>query len=122
MHVPGDSDPHELTRVHDLWFSDGSLVVRAENSIFRVSGVVLAARSSVFQDMLSFPQPGLGQTEVESIDGVPIVVLYDLAVEVEPFLRAIYDSRCVSLLVVATQFAHHLFPRVLSCPRRQHLH
>ncbi|KAJ7020423.1 hypothetical protein C8F04DRAFT_1242000 [Mycena alexandri] len=72
--------------------TDGSLVVRAENKIFRVSGAVLAARSSVFQDMLAFPQPGSLTSEVESLDGVPLVELHDLAEEVEPFLRAIFDS------------------------------
>ncbi|KAJ7710425.1 hypothetical protein B0H17DRAFT_1190165 [Mycena rosella] len=82
----------ELSRGQDLWFSDGSLVVRAEDTIFRVSGAVLAARSSVFQDMLSFPQPSAGQSPIESIEGMPIVVLYDRAAEVEPFLRAIFDS------------------------------
>ncbi|KAF7368556.1 BTB domain-containing protein [Mycena venus] len=82
-----------LTRVPDLWFTDGSLIVRAENTISRVSGAVLAARSSVFQDMLSFPQPGSPTTlEAETFDGVPIVELQDLAAEVEPFLRAIFDS------------------------------
>ncbi|KAF7364119.1 BTB domain-containing protein [Mycena sanguinolenta] len=81
------------TRVDDLWFSDGSLVVRAENSIFRVSGAILAARSSVFQDMLSFPQPGSeGAGEILNLDGTPVVELHDLAAEVEPFLRAIFDS------------------------------
>ncbi|KAJ7922348.1 hypothetical protein B0H13DRAFT_1983516 [Mycena leptocephala] len=83
-----------LTRVQDLWFSDGSLVVRAENTIFRVSGAVLAARSSVFQDMLSFPQPGSspGAEDIEGIEGIPIVEVHDMAAEVEPFLRAIFDS------------------------------
>ncbi|KAJ6462492.1 hypothetical protein C8R45DRAFT_1108140 [Mycena sanguinolenta] len=81
------------TRVDGLWFSDGSLVVRAENALFRVSGAVLAARSSVFQDMLSFPQPGSEEAEeIWNLDGTPVVELHDLAAEVEPFLRAIFDS------------------------------
>ncbi|KAJ7858347.1 hypothetical protein B0H14DRAFT_662007 [Mycena olivaceomarginata] len=91
MAVPVDSSAG-LTRIEDLWFSDGSLVVRAENSIFRVSGAVLAARSSVFQDMLAFPQPGSVGSEVENLDGVPIVELHDLAAETESFLRSIFDS------------------------------
>ncbi|KAJ7606978.1 hypothetical protein DFH06DRAFT_236465 [Mycena polygramma] len=78
-----------LTRVQDLWFSDGSLVVRAEDTVFRVSGAVLAARSSVFQDMQGF---GSSIPDEERIDGTPVVELHDLAVEVEPFLRAIFDS------------------------------
>ncbi|KAF8194017.1 hypothetical protein K438DRAFT_1588468 [Mycena galopus ATCC 62051] len=87
----GDSSTG-FNRVEGLWFSDGSLVVRAENALFRVSGAVLAARSSVFQDMLSFPQPGYVTEEAENLDGVPIVELHDLAGEVEPFLRAVFDS------------------------------
>ncbi|KAK7044388.1 BTB domain-containing protein, partial [Favolaschia claudopus] len=86
------SEFNTSNRVKDLWFSDGSLVVRAETSMFRVSGAVLAARSTVFEDMLSFPQPGLGVSDVERFEGVPIVELHDSAVEVEPFLRAIFDS------------------------------
>ncbi|KAJ7754638.1 hypothetical protein DFH07DRAFT_1061197 [Mycena maculata] len=82
----------EGDRVDDLWFSDGSLVVRAENKAFRVSGALLAARSTVFQDMLSFPQPSAGASEIESLDEIPIVELHDPASEVEPFLRAIFDS------------------------------
>ncbi|KAJ7132435.1 hypothetical protein C8R44DRAFT_611809 [Mycena epipterygia] len=81
-----------FTRVEDLWFSDGSLVVRAEITIFRISGAVLAARSSVFYDMLAFPQPGGESSGMDLIDGIPIVELYDMAAEVEPFLRAIFDS------------------------------
>ncbi|KAJ7458355.1 hypothetical protein B0H11DRAFT_186871 [Mycena galericulata] len=79
-------------RVRDLWFSDGSLVVRAEEKLFRVSGAVLAARSSVFQDMLSFPQPGPEVSPTERVENIPTVELHDKAVEVEPFLRAIFDS------------------------------
>ncbi|KAJ6540877.1 hypothetical protein DFH09DRAFT_64163 [Mycena vulgaris] len=92
MEVHIESESTEIKRVEDLWFSDGSLVVRAENSIFRVSGAVLAARSSVFQDMLSFPQPIAVESSVETMEGIPMVVLYDTAAEVEPFLRAIFDS------------------------------
>ncbi|KAJ7753392.1 hypothetical protein DFH07DRAFT_513347 [Mycena maculata] len=76
------------TRVESLWFSDGSLVLQAENSLFRVSGAVLAARSPVFKDMLAFPQPA----DAETIDGCPVVRLPDSATEVTHFLRALFDS------------------------------
>ncbi|KAJ7112981.1 hypothetical protein C8R44DRAFT_631545 [Mycena epipterygia] len=77
------------TRVDDLWFAQGMIIIRAENKIFRVSGAVLAARSTVFGDMIAFPQPA-GDTE--QIDGSPVVRLHDPACDVEVFLRAIYDS------------------------------
>ncbi|KAJ6626193.1 hypothetical protein B0H10DRAFT_1870746 [Mycena sp. CBHHK59/15] len=81
-----------LKQIDDLWFLDGSLTLRAENTVFRVYREVLAARSPVFRDMLSFPQPGSVSSAAEHVDGVPLVEMHDPAVEVEPFLRAIFDS------------------------------
>ncbi|KAJ7731807.1 hypothetical protein DFH07DRAFT_1065663 [Mycena maculata] len=77
------------TRVEDLWFSNDTLVIRAEKKLFRVSKSLLAARSSVFRDMAAFPQPS-GDTEL--IDGSPVVSLHDSAADVEVLLRAIFDS------------------------------
>ncbi|KAJ7232026.1 hypothetical protein B0H12DRAFT_203163 [Mycena haematopus] len=76
------------TRVEELWFSDGSLVVQAEQSCFRVFRTTLAARSSVFNDMLAFRQP----PDTETIDGCPVVRLPDSAKDVTCFFRAIFDS------------------------------
>ncbi len=76
------------TRVEELWFSDGGLVVQAEQSLFRVSAGILAARSPVFQDMLSFTQP----PDAQSIEGCPVVKLLDSAADVTCFFRAIFDS------------------------------
>ncbi len=76
------------TRVEELWFSDSGLVVQAEQSLFRVSGAVLAARSPVFKDMLSFTQP----PDAETFAGCPLVRLSDSAADVTCFFRAIFDS------------------------------
>ncbi|KAJ7119183.1 hypothetical protein C8R44DRAFT_878682 [Mycena epipterygia] len=76
------------TRVHDLWFPDSGLVFQAGNSLFRVYGAMLAARSPVFKDMLSFPQP----PDSETLDGCPVVKLPDSAADVARFFRAIFDS------------------------------
>jgi hypothetical protein len=76
------------TRVEELWFSDGGLVVQAEQSLFRVSGGILAARSPVFKDMLSFTQP----PDAETIEGCPVVRLPDRAADITVFFRAIFDS------------------------------
>ncbi|KAJ7779340.1 hypothetical protein DFH07DRAFT_876062 [Mycena maculata] len=81
------------TRVEDLWFSNDSLVIKAEKSIFQVSRSILAARSSVFADMVAFPQPANGETECSTtVDGSPIVFLHDSASDVSAFLKAIFDS------------------------------
>ncbi|KAJ7676700.1 hypothetical protein DFH06DRAFT_1168850 [Mycena polygramma] len=80
----------ENRRIDDLWFSTDGLVLKAENNIFRVTKSILAARSSVFRDMVAFPQPPGDEAEI--IDGCPVVHLHDSAADVEVFLRAIFDS------------------------------
>ncbi|KAJ7684254.1 hypothetical protein DFH06DRAFT_1155121 [Mycena polygramma] len=83
-----DIDENTPTRVEQLWFSDGGLVVQAEQSLFRVSSGILAARSLVFQDMLLLNQP----PDAETIEGCPVVRLPDSAADVTCFFRAIFDS------------------------------
>ncbi|KAJ7155712.1 hypothetical protein C8R46DRAFT_1116294 [Mycena filopes] len=84
------SSAPELQRVPDLWFSDADLILRAEDTIFRVFSTILGARSAVFRDMAAFPQPA--RPEGEIIDGISVVRLHDSAAEVTVFLRAIFDS------------------------------
>ncbi|KAJ7858610.1 hypothetical protein B0H14DRAFT_2748197 [Mycena olivaceomarginata] len=84
-----DAQP-ELTRVEDLWFSDATLILRAEDTLFRVYSGFLGARSSVFRDMVAFPQPS--EPDGDTVDGLAVVRLHDSAAEVEVFLRAIFDS------------------------------
>ncbi|KAJ7766180.1 hypothetical protein B0H16DRAFT_1367214 [Mycena metata] len=86
-----------LTRTDGLWFSiDAHVVLRAEDQIFRVPRSILAARSSVFQAMFEFPRPATDTDTTmepdEMMDGSPVIRLHDSAVDVEPFLRAIFDS------------------------------
>ncbi|KAJ7463363.1 hypothetical protein FB451DRAFT_1139731 [Mycena latifolia] len=78
------------TRVEQLWFPPETIVIRAEDKIFQVSRAVLAARSSVFRDMLQFPQPTSEDNEL--IDGNPVVRLHDSSKDVTAFLTAIFDS------------------------------
>ncbi|KAK7039896.1 hypothetical protein R3P38DRAFT_3391255 [Favolaschia claudopus] len=85
------SPPGTLHRVPGLYFPDDNLVLRAENHLYRVSKGVLAARSSVFRDMLSFPQQKGCEGE-ETVDGCPVVRLHDDPEDVAVFLKAIFDS------------------------------
>ncbi|KAF7337342.1 BTB domain-containing protein [Mycena sanguinolenta] len=78
--------PQDLVQEEALWFPDGTLVLRAETHLFRVFPGILAAKSPVFQDMLSFPQPQNG----ESYDGCPLVHLPDSAADMTHFLKAIF--------------------------------
>jgi hypothetical protein len=91
--------PATRERVEDLWFEDGNIILRAENSLFRIYSGLLAARSSVFRDMLAFPPPAEGNPMT---DDCHIVTVYDSAKDVTVFLKAIIDSRCVL-------HAYHLF-------------
>ncbi|KAJ7619815.1 hypothetical protein DFH06DRAFT_72908 [Mycena polygramma] len=88
--MAGNDDAQPLRRVEDLWFPRDTVVIRAEDTIFQVSRAVLGAKSSVFSDMIAFPQPTTKDTQV--IDGSPVVRLHDSSADVEVFLRAIFDS------------------------------
>ncbi|KAJ6556393.1 hypothetical protein B0H19DRAFT_1377108 [Mycena capillaripes] len=83
-------------KAHGLWLSDdGVVVLRAEESIFRVPKSILAARSPVFRAMFEFPQPADSDAILEAdemIDGSIVVHMPDSAADVECFLRAIFDS------------------------------
>jgi hypothetical protein len=83
-----DSGSVQPQRHQELWFDDGNIVIQAGNTQFRVYRGVLAARSTVFQDMLSFPQP----PDSELVEGCPLVQLHDSTAEVTVFLKAIFDS------------------------------
>ncbi|KAJ7642413.1 hypothetical protein DFH06DRAFT_1097654 [Mycena polygramma] len=111
-------------QIDGLWFSSDQLVaLRAGESIFRVPKSILAARSSVFQAMFEFPQPAVSDGEMtdgdEFIDGSPVVHLHDSPTEVEPFLRAIFDSRQVSHYFMPPP-AHIGFLQVLGILRLSH--
>ncbi|KAJ6606001.1 hypothetical protein DFH09DRAFT_56 [Mycena vulgaris] len=76
------------TESPSVWFEDGTLIIEAGSVLHRVSRSILAARSSVFKDMLSLPQP----PDAETSHGCPIVRLHDSPDDISVFLRAIFDS------------------------------
>ncbi|KAF7291775.1 BTB domain-containing protein [Mycena chlorophos] len=89
------SNAHTLRQVDGLWFDLDGVILRAEDTVFRVSRSILAARSTVFCDMIAFPQPaavGAADADSETLDGVPVVRIFDAPEDVEPFLRAIFNS------------------------------
>ncbi|KAJ7612171.1 hypothetical protein FB45DRAFT_803466 [Roridomyces roridus] len=83
-----DQSTDALTRVPELPFPDGNLIIQAGSRLFRVYGGFLAARSPIFQGMLSLSQPA----DAETMEGCPVVKLPDDAEDVTVFLRAIFDS------------------------------
>ncbi|KAJ7142128.1 hypothetical protein C8R43DRAFT_1131111 [Mycena crocata] len=92
--------PSEPQRVPGLWFEDGNIVIQAGNSQFRVFRGILAGQSSVFRDMLSFPQPA----DSEIVDGCSLVRLPDSQIDVTVFLKAIFEPRFFMPFPAPTNF------------------
>lgn len=88
-----EDEPHALALTptwlwithSELWFKDGSMVLQAENTWFKVHQGILSVSSTVFSDMFLAPQPA-GELLVE---GCPIVHLSDTAKDIKIMLEAI---------------------------------
>ncbi|PIL26489.1 hypothetical protein GSI_12247 [Ganoderma sinense ZZ0214-1] len=57
----------------EFWFDDGSIVLVAQDTGFRVYRGLLALQSTVFADMLAASNPSPGET----VDGCPVIPLGD---------------------------------------------
>lgn len=106
----GDGALAEPSKHADLWFCDGSIVLRAEDTLFRVHKSQLARHSAFFRDLFSLPQPSADNAASSSsavvanrnpalqidttneIEGCPVLRLYDPAEDVENLLTALYDG------------------------------
>ncbi|KAJ6589848.1 hypothetical protein DFH09DRAFT_908809 [Mycena vulgaris] len=70
----------------DIWYEDGSVVLAAENTQFRVHWSILAQSSPFFRGIQGLPQP----PNQPSVDSCPVVELPDAVADVENLLRALY--------------------------------
>ncbi|KAF7315143.1 BTB domain-containing protein [Mycena indigotica] len=84
----------------EIWHSDGSLVLQAATTQFRVHWSVLSSHSSVFKDMHGIPQPA---TPGPMVENCPLIQLHDDPQDVENVLRVLYDPTLL-LLQKAPQF------------------
>ncbi|KAI0038434.1 hypothetical protein FA95DRAFT_1613397 [Auriscalpium vulgare] len=82
-----DAPPKEYTRHQDLWLEDGTIVIVAESTLFRVHKSVLRRHSDFFFDMFAMPQPEFTE---EMVDGCPVVQFHDTAADVAHILSALY--------------------------------
>ncbi|KAH6905746.1 hypothetical protein BKA70DRAFT_1430616 [Coprinopsis sp. MPI-PUGE-AT-0042] len=87
-------------RVSELWFEDGNLILQAENTFFRIYRSHLSARST--------------------LDGIPIVEVYDEAEDMKNFLKALLDSDVENTPFAALQIASEfgldwLVPSLVYC-------
>jgi len=76
----------------DVWYADGSVVLVAGNTAFRVHSSILAGHCEVFKDMIAIPQP-ISDTEAgaERHEGCPVVRMHDSPADLKHFLKSIYD-------------------------------
>ncbi|KAF7315148.1 BTB domain-containing protein [Mycena indigotica] len=76
----------------EIWYKDGSVVLQAANTQFRVHFSLLAAHSTVFSDMYELPQPELQAT----VDGCPLVEVHDDPEDVKNLLSVLYTPTLLS--------------------------
>lgn len=88
------TDSGNLQKVEGLWFPADLVILQVGSRIFRVFTSILKEKSPVFADMFAVPQPP--SADREAIDGVPVVRMHDDPNELEMFLRAMFDARCVA--------------------------
>jgi hypothetical protein len=72
-------------RVTDLWFEDGTIILQAGSTSFRVYKGLIAARAPALGDAL--------ENSEETIDGCPLVRLPDSPEDLTHFLRCIHDFK-----------------------------
>ncbi|KAJ7147314.1 hypothetical protein C8R46DRAFT_918056 [Mycena filopes] len=80
------AEPEDLTR-SDIWHDDGSVVLQAETTLFRAHWSVLCLHSSFFRDLRGLPQPA----DQPSIEGCPVIQVYDSSADVKHLLDALYN-------------------------------
>ncbi|KAK7049039.1 BTB domain-containing protein [Favolaschia claudopus] len=73
----------------EIWMDDGSVVLQAKNTLFRVHWSLLALHSSVFHALRDLPQP----TDQPSVEQCPVVELEDDPDDVHCLLQALYKPR-----------------------------
>ena len=86
----------------DLWYYDGSVVLEAQGTYFRVYSGILVKRSPIFKNMFDFPQ---SPTDCEMYDGCPLVHMPDVVQDLRPFLKAVHDSRCAMITTLLSDHA-----------------
>ncbi|KAJ7668687.1 hypothetical protein DFH06DRAFT_205875 [Mycena polygramma] len=70
-----------------IWYKDGSVVLQAQDTQFRVHWGVLAQASAFFHDLSGLPQP----TDQPNVDGCPVIEISDLVADVECLLTGLYN-------------------------------
>ena len=78
------------------WFEDGTIIIHAQSTRFKVYRGMLADKSAVFADMLSLPEPSIAETD-DLFYECPVVRLSDSAEDWEHMLEAVFNRKSVYL-------------------------
>ncbi|KAJ7458972.1 hypothetical protein FB451DRAFT_1097548 [Mycena latifolia] len=81
--VDSQSEPAEPV-CSDIWFEDGNIVIRAENTQFRVYKGTLCSHSDVLKQAIE------NMEESKGVDGCPLLRLSDCSTDVQCVLRTIF--------------------------------
>ncbi|KAJ7196475.1 hypothetical protein GGX14DRAFT_672490 [Mycena pura] len=86
---PSSTDSDSATPISrsKIWMPGGDIILQTQSTQFRINSDILAQQSPIFRDMLSIPQPANEST----IDGCPIVHLFDAAKDWELLLETLYN-------------------------------
>ena len=67
-----DADFSQCTRSPTFWYDEGNVVLRVEDTLFRMHRGVLQTHSAVFKDTFGMPQPE-GEPLLEGCQVVPMM-------------------------------------------------
>lgn len=73
-------------RVHNLWFDNENVVIKAQAKLFRLSRGILTQQSPIFADMFRIPQP----PDMQMVDGCPLVEIPDSADDAAVFFSSYF--------------------------------
>ncbi|TFK84490.1 hypothetical protein K466DRAFT_553494 [Polyporus arcularius HHB13444] len=112
--VPADRAPRK--KDEKLWFNDGTLIIVAQDTEFRVYKGQLERRSEVFKDMSSFPQPTADCAD----SPCPVVHVTDSAREWRHVLGLIFDPDDEQSPFPTARRPHPSFELISACVRLGH--
>ena len=75
-----------VKRSSQFWFADGSVILHAQDTQFRVHQTLLSLHSEIMKDCFSCPQP----QDAESVEGCPVLHLSDSALDIENLCALLY--------------------------------
>jgi hypothetical protein len=89
--LPVKDSESAISHSTEYWFSDGSIILLAESTLFRVHLSVLARHSEIFTDPSLIPQPAGEQPKDKVIEGCPVIRISDSAKDIAILLSLLYD-------------------------------